>query len=83
MKIFLTAAAEERARRRLLEYEQKGIAADFDQLLQQTIQRDEQDRNRAIAPLRQAEDALLVDTTHLSLEQAVEKILTIVKERLG
>lgn len=78
VKIFLTASPEVRARRRLLELEQRGQSAQFDQILQDIIQRDEQDRNRAIAPLRQAEDAVLLDTSDLDLEQSLAKMLELV-----
>ncbi len=65
VKIFLTAAPEARAERRLLELRQRGQEAEFDTVLSDIIRRDEQDRNRAVAPLRQAEDAVLLDTTQL------------------
>ena len=80
VKIFLTAAPEARARRRLLELEQRGQQADFDTILHDIIQRDEQDRSRPIAPLRQAEDAVLLDTTHLNLEESLQSLLTLIKE---
>lgn len=82
VKIFLTAAPESRAQRRLLELEQRGQTADFDTILQDIINRDERDRNRAVAPLRQAEDALLLDTTKLNLEESLEAMLNLVKERI-
>lgn len=83
VKIFLTAAPEARAKRRALELEQRGQKADFDTILRDIVQRDEQDRNRPIAPLKQAEDAVLVDTTHLDLEQSLEALLAAVKERIS
>ena len=83
VKIFLTAAPEARAKRRALELEQRGQQADFDTILRDIVQRDEQDRNRPIAPLKQAEDAVLVDTTHLDLEQSLEALLAAVKERIS
>lgn len=82
VKIFLTAAAESRARRRLLELEQRGQAADFETVLRDIVQRDEQDRNRSIAPLRQAEDAVLLDTTNLNLEESLQAMLSIIKEKI-
>lgn len=82
VKIFLTAAPEARAKRRVLELEQRGQSASFPVILQDIIQRDEQDRNRAIAPLRQAEDAVLVDTTELNLEQSLEALLYVIEERM-
>ena len=80
-KIYLTASAEERARRRFLELQKKGSGESFEQVLWEVIQRDEQDMNRPVEPLRQAEDAVLVDSTHLSFEEVVETILRIVEEK--
>lgn len=82
VKIFLTAAPEARAERRLLELRQRGQDAAFDTVLSDIIRRDEQDRNRAIAPLRQAEDAVLLDTTRLDRAGSLEALLAIVRERL-
>ena len=82
VKIFLTADAEARAKRRLLELEQRGQQADFETVLRDIIQRDDQDRNRPIAPLRQAEDAVLLDTTHYDLTQSLNALLSIIKERM-
>ena len=81
VKIFLTAAPEARARRRLLELRQRGQQADYDTVLRDIIQRDEQDANRPIAPLRRAEDAALLDTTRLNLEQSLEALVRLVKEK--
>ena len=83
VKVFLTAAPEARARRRLLELEQRGQQADYATILKEIIQRDKQDRERAAAPLKQAEDAVLLDTTQLNLEQSVEALLKIVRARLN
>ena len=82
VKIFLTASPEERARRRMLEYKQKGQVVDFDQLLEEIKQRDYNDSHRATAPLKQADDAVLVDSTELNFEQALETITAIIKEKL-
>ena len=82
VKIFLTAAPEARARRRLLELQQRGQKADFETVLHDIIQRDEQDRNRPIAPLRQAEDAILLDTTNYNLQESLNALLSIIKERI-
>lgn len=81
VKIFLTAAPEARAQRRLLELRQRGQQADYDTVLRDIIQRDEQDANRPIAPLRRAEDAALLDTTRLNLEQSLEALVRLVKEK--
>ena len=82
VKIFLTAQPEARAKRRQLELEQRGDTADFQTILHDIFQRDEQDKNRPIAPLRQAEDAVLVDTTNLNLEESLEALLSVIKERI-
>ena len=82
VKIFLTAAPEARAHRRLRELEQRGQTADFETILHDIINRDERDRNRAIAPLRQAEDAILLDTTKLNLEESLDAMLSLVKEHI-
>lgn len=82
VKIFLTASPESRAHRRYLELQQRGQHTDFDTVLKDIIKRDEQDTNRAIAPLRQAQDAVLVDTTHLDLEQSLQAILDTIKENI-
>ncbi len=83
VKIFLTADPEERARRRCRELEEKGLPGDFQQVLAELRQRDQQDQNRAAAPLRQAEDAVLADTTGLTLEESLALVKRIVKERSG
>ena len=82
VKIFLTAAPEDRARRRYEELRQRGQEADYASVLRDILQRDEQDTSRAAAPLRQAEDALLVDTTGNSLEKSLGVLLDTIKERL-
>lgn len=83
VKIFLTASAEIRARRRLLELEQRGQQADYETILHDVKQRDLQDSSRAIAPLRQAEDAVRLDTSELTLEGSLLAMEEIVKEKLG
>lgn len=83
VKVFLTAAPEARARRRLLELELRGQQADYETILKEIVQRDKQDRERAAAPLKQAADAVLLDTTQLNLEQSVEALLKIVRARLN
>lgn len=72
VKIFLTAAAETRAERRVKELQQRGIDANFQQTLDEVRKRDDQDENRAVAPLRPAVDAHVVDSTSLSLDEAVD-----------
>ena len=82
VKIYLTASAQERARRRYLELQQRGTPQDFDQLLREIEERDMRDRNRSVAPLRPAEDAVVLDTTACTFEQSLEKLLGIVRARL-
>lgn len=82
IKIFLTATAEDRARRRYEELTQRGQKLDFAVVLRDIRERDEQDSRRAAAPLRRAEDAVLVDTTGNSLEESFQLLLQTVKERL-
>ena len=83
IKIFLTAAVEVRAKRRYDELLGKGMQAEYADVLAEMIQRDEQDMNRAIAPLKQAEDAVLVDTSELNLEQSIDAIKRIVEEKVS
>ena len=82
VKIFLTAAPEVRARRRWLELAERGQKAEFDTVLRDVVARDEQDSHRAAAPLRQAEDAVLADTSEKDLEQSLALLTQIAKERL-
>ena len=82
-KIFLTAAAEERARRRYLQQMEKGDTTPYEQVLRELNVRDEQDMNRKTDPLRQAEDAVLVDSTNMTQEETVEAIVRIVEDVYG
>lgn len=75
LKIFLTATVDERARRRFKELEAKNSAVTLEEVREEIIQRDKQDSQREIAPLAQAEDAILLDTTHLTIDEVVAKIL--------
>ena len=79
VKIFLTASPEARARRRCLELEQRGTPEPFDQVLSEIQQRDWDDSHRETAPLRQAEDAVVVDTTELNFEESLAALLTVVR----
>lgn len=83
VKIFLTAAPEARAKRRLLELEQRGQKADYETVLRDIMDRDWQDEHRSVAPLKRAEDAALLDTTDLNLEQSLEGLLSLVKEKIA
>jgi len=81
VKVYLTASAEERARRRCLELEQRGTPEPFEKVLKEIEERDWNDSHRAVAPLRQAEDAVLLDTTELNFEQSEEALLKIIEEK--
>ncbi len=83
VKIFLTASSEARARRRWLELQQRGTPREFDQLLRETRERDENDSNRAAAPLRPAEDAVTLDTTELDFRESLASMIQIIRERTG
>ena len=82
VKIYLTASADTRAKRRALEYEQKGEAFDLDQIRKDIIERDERDMNREISPLKQAEDAVLVDSSEMGIDDVVNAILNVYKEKV-
>ena len=81
MKIFLTASAEERARRRWQEMTAKGDTTPYEDVLRDLRARDAQDMNREVDPLRPTEDAVIVDTTEMNFDQVVEYILRIVEEK--
>lgn len=81
-KIFLTASAEVRAERRLKELREKGIKQSFENVLKEIEYRDYQDSHRDVAPLMQAADAVLIDTTNLSFEESYEKLLEVVNEKI-
>jgi CMP/dCMP kinase len=81
LKFFLTASAESRAQRRYDELKLKHSAATFEETLSEINQRDERDQNRADSPLKQAADAIVIDSTALSLDEVIEQMLTAVRER--
>ena len=83
LKIFLTASPQERARRRYLELSEKPDCPSMEEILEDIIKRDEADRNRVVSPLRQAEDAVLVDTTKMDQQQVIRHLLELCRERLG
>ena len=83
VKIFLTASAEDRAQRRYDELVQRGTPKDYAELLEEIKLRDYNDSNRAAAPLKAAEDAVLLDTTGNTFEQSRQQIMDIIKERIG
>jgi len=79
LKFFLTATAEERARRRQLELSEKGRSESIEQISKAIEERDKSDQSRAVGPLRPASDAIVVDTTDMSIEEVVEKLLSYVE----
>ena len=83
VKIYLTAAPETRAKRRMLELEQRGTPEPFEKVLSDIEKRDWDDSHRAVAPLRQAEDAVLLDTTELDFQESAQALLKIIRERTG
>lgn len=83
LKIFLTASVEERARRRCLELKEKGQEIPLETVMEEIAQRDYADSHRAVAPLKQADDAVVVDTSALNAEESLQALHTLVKERLS
>ncbi len=82
VKIFLVASVEERARRRHKELLEKGTVCSMEEVLKDLQYRDANDSNRAFAPLRQAEDAVLLDTTDYTFDESVEKVISIIKGKM-
>ncbi|MBI0103476.1 (d)CMP kinase [Gilliamella sp. W8145] len=83
VKIFLDASAQSRAERRMKQLQDKQIHAKFPEILQEITARDERDRNRAVAPLKPAVDALIIDTTSLSIEDVFNQAIMYIKEKLA
>ncbi len=83
VKIFLTASPEARATRRWKEYQQKGVEVSYEEVLADVWQRDYQDTHRAAAPLRQADDAQLLDTSEMNFEQSLEAMKKMIVEKVG
>ena len=82
-KIYLTASVETRALRRLNELQEKGMAADLEVIKKDIADRDYRDMNRDVSPLKQADDAVLVDSSDIGIEEVTEKIISIFKEKAG
>lgn len=80
LKVFLTASAEERARRRCKEFLEKGEQVSFEEVLRDIEQRDYNDSHRDIAPLKQADDAILLDTSNLNLEESIQALTRLIQE---
>lgn len=83
VKIYLTASVGVRARRRYLELKEKGGDPDFATIEEEIAARDHRDMTREVAPLRQADDAVLVDSSDMSIEEVVSHIMTIISDRTG
>ena len=83
VKIFLTASAEARAERRYKQLQQKGTNVNMAELISDIKARDERDTNRAVSPLTPAVDAVLLDSTALTIDEVLTKILSIVSDKLG
>ena len=83
VKIFLTASAAERALRRHKQLKEKGVAANLAALSLEIAERDRRDMSRAISPLVASEDAVLLDTTGMSVDAVVERVLSVARERLS
>ncbi len=81
LKVFLTASLEERARRRYNQLKEQGVSANIHSLLQELADRDERDANREVAPLRPAEDAVVLDSTELGIDEVLQRILDLARER--
>lgn len=82
VKIYLTASVEERAKRRYDEMREKGTEADFDKIKDDIAYRDKNDSEREFAPLRQAEDAVLVDSSDMTIDEVTERIIALIKEAM-
>lgn len=83
VKVFLDASAEERARRRFNQLQEKGFNVSIAQILSEIKERDFRDRNRAVAPLRPADDALVIDSTSLTIDEVVNQVLELTKLKLN
>ena len=83
LKIFMTASSAARAQRRLLELQAKGVKASFEEVFRDIEYRDQQDSTRAAAPMRAAEDAVVLDTTNLNFEESFRLLCRTIQEKLG
>ena len=82
VKVFMNASAEERAKRRVEQNKEKGIDANYDEILEDIKKRDYQDSHREFSPLRQTEDATLIDTSFMSIDEVVDAIMKLVKQKI-
>ena len=83
VKIYMVASPEARAQRRVLQNKEKGIEADYDEILEDIKKRDYQDMHREVSPLSKAEDAVEIDTSDMTLDEVTERVLEIIKEKTG
>ena len=83
LKIYLTASTEARAQRRYLENQEKGIACTLEEIAKDIQERDERDMNREVSPLRQAEDAVLVDSSDMTAEEVIDRVIQLAQERMA
>ena len=83
LKIYLTASTEARAQRRYLENQEKGIACTLEEIAKDIQERDERDMNREVSPLRQAEDAVLVDSSDMTAEEVIDHVIQLAQERMA
>lgn len=81
VKIFLTASAEERAKRRFLQLQEQGVNVSLDRLLEDIVRRDEQDTNRAVAPMKPADDAIILDSTKLSIQEVLTRVKELMEQK--
>lgn len=81
IKFFLDASAEERTKRRVKQLQEKGFNANFDEILAEIKERDFRDRNRSVAPLVPAKDAMILDSTHLSIEEVIQQALDYIAQK--
>ena len=81
VKIFLTASTEERAKRRFLQLQEQGVNVSLDRLLEDIVRRDEQDTNRAVAPMRPANDAIILDSTKLSIQEVLTQVKELMEQK--
>ena len=83
LKLFITASAEVRAKRRYDEFIAKGMDTSYENVLEDVIARDERDRNRSTAPMKPAEDAIIVDTSYLSIQDVIDEVVPLVEAKLN
>lgn len=81
VKIYLDATPEERARRRVKQNQEKGIPCSYEEVLKGIMDRDKRDSSREVAPLKQAEDAIYIDSSNMTIEEVVEKIVGLIEEK--